>query len=193
MATTGHDKTALLVIDVQNANTAEGHDREGVIGRIRGLIDQADSAGTPVIWVQHQAPGSPLEKGTPGWEIVEQVRPEEGRTVIEKAYLDSFVETGLREELDKLGVGHLVITGAATDACIRSTTQRAQVEGYDVTLVADGHTTDEGPWELPLPDGSEASIGGAQMIAYTNFFVADTEYPGVTTRVIPAAEVSFDG
>jgi nicotinamidase-related amidase len=193
MTTTGHDKTALLVIDVQNANTAEGYDREGVIGRIRGLIDQADRAGTPVIWVQHQAPGSPLEKGTDGWQIVEQVRPGEGRTVIEKSYLDSFVETGLREELDRLGVGHLVITGAATDACIRSTTQRAQVEGYDVTLVADGHTTDEGPWPLPLPDGREVPIGGEQMIAYTNFFVADTEYPGVTTRVVPAAEVSFDG
>ena len=33
--------------------------------------------------------------------------------------------------------------------------------------------------------------GAEQMIAYTNFFVADTAYPGVTTTVVPAAEVSF--
>ena len=114
-----------------------------------------------------------------------------GETVIAKRYLDSFADTPLRETLDGLGVGHVVICGAATDACIRSTTQRAQIEGYDVTLVADGHTTDEGPWPLPLPDGTTIPIGAEQMVAYTNFFVADTEYPAITTRVLPAAEVAF--
>lgn len=184
-------KSALLVIDVQNANTAEGYRRDEVIGNIRGLIDRAKDAGTPVIWVQHHAGGSPLERGTEGWQIVEEVRPGDGETVIEKEYLDSFVETGLRAELDRLGVGHLVICGAATDACIRSTAQRSQIEGYDVTLVADGHTTDVGPWPLPLPDGTKVPIGAEQMIAYTNFFVEDTAYPGVTTTVVNADEVSF--
>jgi len=183
--------SALLVIDVQNANTAEGYRREEVFGRIRGLIDRAKSAGAPVIWVQHHATGSPLERGSEGWEIVEEVRPGDGETVIEKEYFDAFVETGLRAELDRLGVGHLVLCGAATDACIRSTAQRSQIEGYDVTLVADGHTTDVGPWPLPLPDGTQVPIGAEQMIAYTNFFVADTSYPGVTTTVVPADEVSF--
>ena len=183
--------SALLVIDVQNGNTAEGYQRDEVIGRIRGLIDRAKSAGAPVIWIQHHHAGSPLERGKDTWQIVEEVRPGEGETVIEKEYLDSFVETGLRAELDKLGVGHLVLCGAATDACIRSTAQRSQIEGYDVTLVADGHTTDVGPWPLPLPDGREIPIGAEQMIAYTNFFVEDTAYPGVTTRVVPAAEVEF--
>jgi nicotinamidase-related amidase len=183
--------SALLVIDVQNANTAEGYRREEVFARIRGLIDRAKSAGAPVIWVQHHASGSPLERGSEGWQIVEEVRPDDGETVIEKEYLDAFVETGLRAELDRLGVGHVVLCGAATDACIRSTAQRSQIEGYDVTLVADGHTTDVGPWPLPLPDGTQVPIGAEQMIAYTNFFVADTSYPGVTTEVVPAEEVSF--
>lgn len=191
MTTTDTRTSALLVIDVQNANTAEGYQRDEVIGRIRGLIDKAKAEGAPVLWVQHSAPGSPLEEGSEGWQIVEEVRPGDGETVVAKRYLDSFVETPLRQQLDELGVGHLVICGAATDACIRSTAQRAQIEGYDVTLVADGHTTDVGPWPLPLPDGTEIPIGAEQMIAYTNFFVGDTEYPGVTTRVVPAAEVEF--
>ena len=191
MTTDSSRTSALLVIDVQNANTAEGYRRDEVIDRIRGLIDKAKAEGAPVLWVQHSHPGSPLEEGSEGWEIVEKVRPGAGETVVAKRYLDSFVETPLREHLDELGVGHLVICGAATDACIRSTSQRAQIEGYDVTLVADGHTTDVGPWPLPLPDGTEIPIGAEQMIAYTNFFVADTEYPGVTTQVVPAAEVEF--
>lgn len=183
--------SALLVIDVQNANTADGYQRDQVIGRIRGLIDKAKGDGAPVIWVQHHAAGTGLERGTDGWQIVEEVRPGDGETVVEKEYLDSFADTGLRKELDRLGVGHLVICGAATDACIRSTAQRSQIEGYDVTLVADGHTTDVGPWPLPLPDGTRIPIGAEQMIAYTNFFVADTAYPGVTTKVVNADEVEF--
>jgi nicotinamidase-related amidase len=188
----GRSRTsALLVIDVQNANTANGWQREEVIGRIRALIDKAKAVGAPVIWIQHDQPGSQLERGSDGWQIVEQVRPGHGESVIEKQYLDAFADTSLRKELDALDVGHLVICGAATDACIRTTTQRAQVEGYDVTLVADGHTTDVGPWPLPLPDGRKIPIGAEQMIAYTNFFVADTEYPRVTTSVVPADEVEF--
>jgi nicotinamidase-related amidase len=183
--------SALLVIDVQNANTADGWQRGEVIGRIRSLIDRAKTAGAPVFWIQHSQPGSPLEKGSEGWQIVEAVRPGADDTVIEKEYLDSFADTTLRKELDALGVGHLVICGAATDACIRTTSQRSQVEGYDVTLVADGHTTDVGPWPLPLPDGREIPIGAEQMIAFTNFFVEDTVYPGITTSVLPAAEVEF--
>ena len=185
--------SALLVIDVQNANTAEGYHRDEVLGNIRGLIDRAQQSGIPVIWIQHHAGGSPLERGTEGWQIVEEVRPGEGATVIEKEYLDSFVETGLRAELDRLGVGHLVICGAATDACIRTTAARSQMEGYDVTLVADGHTTDVGPWPLPLPDGTKVPIGAEQMIAFTNFFVEDTAYPGSTTTVVNADEVVFAG
>jgi nicotinamidase-related amidase len=183
--------SALLVIDVQEGNTAEGYQREEVIGRIRDLIDRAQDAGAPVIWVQHHQPGSPLERGSDSWQIVEEVRPPEGEPVVEKQYLDSFADTDLRERLDRLGVTHLVLCGAATDACIRSTAARSMIEGYDTTLVSDAHTTDVGPWPLPLPDGREIPIGAEQMIAYTNFFVADTTYPGVRTEVVPAGEVVF--
>ncbi|MGI8523353.1 MAG: isochorismatase family protein [Nocardioides sp.] len=181
--------SALIVIDVQHGNTKGAWQRDQVVARIRSLIDRAKEAGAPVLWIQHEA--GPFTPGSDAWQIVEEVRPDEGETVIGKQYLDSFVETPLRERLDELGVGHLVLCGAATDACIRSTSQRAQIEGYDVTLVADGHTTDEGPWPLPLPDGREIPIGAEQMVAYTNFFVEDTEYPGVTTKVVNHDQVEF--
>ena len=84
-----------------------------------------------------------------------------------------------------------MLCGAATDACVRSTAARSQVEGYDTVLVADGHTTDEGPWDLDLPDGTTVPVGAREMIAFTNFFVADTEYPGVTTEVVNAADVTW--
>jgi nicotinamidase-related amidase len=181
--------SALLVIDVQNGNTADGWQRGEVIDRIGALIDRAKAVGAPVIWVQHE--GAPLTPGSDGWQIVEKVRPGQGETVIAKHYFDSFADTTLRKELDGLGIGHLVICGAATDACIRATTARAMIEGYDTTLVGDAHTTDEGPWDLPLPDGRTVPVGAEVMVAYTNFFVADTTYPGITTSVVTHDQVQF--
>lgn len=192
MENTKHTTSALLVIDMQQSSAGEGWRRDDVVQRIRSLIDRAKQAGTPVIWVQHEE-GEPFAPGSDGWQILDGIRPGDDDTVVPKHYLDAFVETTLRKELDRLGVGHLVICGAATDACIRTTTARAQVEGYDVTLVADGHTTDVGPWDLPLPDGRTVPVGAETMIAYTNFFVEDTQYPGQTTAVLPAHEVEFAG
>jgi nicotinamidase-related amidase len=182
--------SALLVIDVQNATVGEAWQRDEVVGRIRTLIDKAKAEGTPVIWIQHEE-GKPFTPGTEGWQIVEEIRPDDGETVIPKHYLDSFADTPLRKHLDDLGVGHLVICGAATDACVRTTTARAMVEGYDTTLVGDAHTTDVGPWDLELPDGRKVPVGAETMIAYTNFFVADTEYPGITNEVVNHDRVTF--
>jgi nicotinamidase-related amidase len=182
--------SALLVIDVQNANTADAWQRDEVVGRIRLLIDRAKVAGAPVIWVQHEE-GKPFTPGSDGWQIVEEVRPAAGETVIAKHYLDSFADTTLRKELDALGVGHLVICGAATDACVRATSARALVEGYDTTLVGDAHTTDVGPWDLPLPDGRTVPVGAEVMVAFTNFFIADTVYPDITTSVVNHDQVEF--
>lgn len=185
----GTPRTALLVVDVQHGNTAGAPDRDAFYARVRGLIDGARAADVPVVWIQHEA--GPFVPGSEAWQIVEAVRPGDDDTVVGKQWLDAFADTGLRAHLDDLGATRLVICGAATDACIRATTARSQMEGFDTVLVSDGHTTDEGPWPLPLPDGTEVPIGAKEMIAFTNFFVADTEYPGVTTEVVPAADVTW--
>ena len=181
--------TALLVVDVQGGNTSGAYDREAVIGRIADLIARAQAAGAPVLWVQHES--GPFVPNSEPWQIVEEVRPGAGEIVVAKQHLDAFAETTLRAELDARGVTALVVCGAATDACIRATTMRALVEGYDTSLVSDAHTTDVGPWDLPLPDGETVPVGAREMIAYTNYFIEDTTYPGIVTTVLPAAEVRF--
>ncbi|GAB2769803.1 cysteine hydrolase family protein [Nocardioides salsibiostraticola] len=191
MGTLNGTRTALLVVDVQQANTNDGYERTEVYGRIRGLISRAKAVDAPVLWIQHETQGGPMDPGSDGWRIVPEVAPTAGETVIAKRYLDAFTDTPLRDTLNELEVGRLVICGAATDACIRTTTMRALIEGYDTTLVSDSHTTDVGPWDLPLPDGRTVSVGAEQMIAFTNFFVEDTQYPGVTTEVVPAEQIEF--
>jgi nicotinamidase-related amidase len=176
-------KSALLVIDVQQGSIGEGWQRDEVIDRIRTLIDQAKAAGAPVIWIQHEA--GPFKPGSDTWQIMEKVRPDEGETVIGKMYLDSFADTPLRAKLDELGVGHLVICGAATDACVRTTTGRALIEGYDTTLVGDAHTTEDlTEYGAPPPD---------QVIAHTNLYWSFQTAPGRSAGTVATADVDFAG
>ena len=109
--------------------------------------------------------------------------------MVTKTFNDSFAETSLRETLDRLGIGHLVITGAATDWCVRATTIRALVEGFDMTLVEDAHTT--GDSEFDLTDGEKVPISAKQVIAHTNMFLCWATYPRVTSTITPAAKVEF--
>ncbi len=60
-----------------------------------------------------------------------------------KNYGDSFEDTTLESTLGQLGIGHLVVAGAQTDQCVRSTIHGGFARGYDVTLVADAHTTED--------------------------------------------------
>ena len=85
--------------------------------------------------------------------------------------------------LAELEVGRLVVTGAQTDACIRSTLHGALVRGYDALLVSDAHTTeDQSQWGAPPPD---------QVIAHTNLYWTYQTAPGRTAGTVPADQVSF--
>src|SRR5690349_11896007 len=111
--------TALVVIDVQNAVVADGHDVDGVLSRIAALIAHAREKDTPVVYVQHES--DDLVPGSDAWQIRPEIAPAGTDPVIHKRFGDAFVETNFEETLANLGVGHLVITGAQTDACVRST------------------------------------------------------------------------
>jgi nicotinamidase-related amidase len=175
--------TALLLIDVQNGVVAEAYQRDAVVANIAALVDRAREEGVPVVWVQHS--DEHLEKGSEAWEYVpELVRPE-SEPLVPKNYPDSFEDTSLEEVLAEAGVGRLVVAGASTDVCIRSTLHGAFVRGYDVTLVADAHTTnDMSKWGAPPPE---------QVIAHTNLYWQYHEAPGRTAAVAEAKEVAFGG
>jgi nicotinamidase-related amidase len=112
------------------------------MANLRGLIERAEKAGAPVIYVQHDGGrGDSLESGTPGWRIHEAVAPGAGVPVIEKRTPDSFHGTGLSDLLQSLGVRRLVVTGLQTEYCVDTTCRRAFILGFEVVLVEDGHST----------------------------------------------------
>ena len=173
--------TALLVIDVQNGVVAGNHDRDGVVANIADLVDRAREAAVPVVWVQHNDDG--LTRDTDDWQIVPELSPDADEPRIDKSYGDSFEDTTLEDVLARLGVGRLVVAGAQTDMCIRSTLHGALARGYDATLVSDAHTTeDQTEWGAPPPD---------EVIAHTNLYWGSQTAPGRTAGTVETKDVAF--
>lgn len=75
--------------------------------------------------------------GEPGSDIVPELAPEVGEIVIDKPGKGSFYNTGLQDELDRLGATHLVVTGVTTEVCVQTTIREANDRGYDCLLVED--------------------------------------------------------
>ena len=176
-------RTALLVIDVQRGVVGEAHQRDAVVANSSTLVDTARAEGIPIVWIQHS--DDDLVKGSAAWEYVPELARRESEPLVHKSYGDSFEGTDLEETLARAGVGRLVVTGAESDACIRSTIHGAFVRGYDVTLVGDAHTTgDRSEWGAPPPD---------QVIAHTNLYWQYETAPGRTAGVTETKEVSFSG
>jgi len=181
--TTFNDRpnTALLVIDVQNDVVKAAHNRDGVVATIASLVDKARAGGTPVVWVQHNDDN--LRRDSDGWQYVPELTRSPDEPLVHKSYGDSFEATDLEDVLAERKVGRLVVTGAQTDACIRSTLHGAIVRGYDVTLVADAHTTEDlSEWGAPPPD---------KVIAHTNMYWSEQSAPGRTGGTVTADALEF--
>ena len=106
------------------------------------------------------------------------VSPDESEPLVPKRYPDSFEETTLESVLADLAVGRLVVVGAQTDECVRSTLHGALVRGYDATLVSDAHTTEDlSPWGAPPPE---------LVIAHTNLYWGNHKARGGSAGTVEA-------
>ena len=178
---TDRPNTALIVIDVQNGVVGEAYQRDAVVERIGTLVDRARAESVPVVWVQHSDDEMP--KGSDDWKYVPELTRSDEETLVHKTFGDSFEATELEEVLAKSGVGRLIVVGAETDACIRSTIHGAFTRGYDVTLVGDAHTTgDKSSWGAPAPE---------IVIAHTNLYWQYQTAPGRMAGVTSAKDVTF--
>lgn len=178
---TNRPNTAVVVIDVQNGVVTGSYERDAVVANIAALVGRARAQHVPVVWVQHESDS--LVAGTDEWQIVPELEPAAHEPIVHKRYGDSFEDTDLEQVLAGQGVGRLVVCGAQTDACVRSTLHGGLVRGYDATLVEDAHTTEDlSPWGAPTPD---------LVIAHTNLYWDSQRAPGRTAGISRAADVDL--
>jgi isochorismate hydrolase len=125
-----------------------------------------------------------LPEGSDGWRYVAELERNDDEPLIPKKYCDSFEETELESILSDCNIARVFVTGAQTDACIRSTLHGALARGYDTTLVGDAHTTEDmRKWGSPLSP--------EQAIAYTNMYWSFSDAPGRTCATVSTNEVEF--
>lgn len=176
----GRDKTALIVIDVQNAVINTAFKRDETVANIASLVTKARSAHIPVVWIQHN--DGDIVKGTDDWEIVSELSPASDEPIVHKNYRSSFEATELDDVLAKLNVGHLIITGAETAFCVRNTIHAAYERGYDVTVAEGAHTTNEIDW-------NGVRVPAESIISELNLTLSEYRLPERTVVVRAASEI----
>ncbi|MEV1019103.1 isochorismatase family protein [Streptomyces sp. NPDC050264] len=167
-------RPALLVIDMQDGLLPIMYRPTATVGVLADLRSRARAAGVPVVTVQQGGEGP----------VVAELRPGPDEVLVTKTTADAFLRTGLDAALRDLRVTELLITGFATENCVETTARQALSHGYDLVLVADGHTTSvrDEPTDFAPPDRS---------IAHHNEIYRHIDFPDRHIRVRPAAHVDF--
>jgi nicotinamidase-related amidase len=176
-------KTALLVIDVQHGLCTGEYavfEASQLINRINAVSARARAARVPVIFIQHEEAGDVLDYGSPGWQLAAGLVALEGDIYVRKTAPDSFHQTTLDAALRQLAVDSLVICGLQSEYCVDSTTRRALALGYEVVLVADGHST----MDTEILSASQITRHHTLTLGHLTSF-------GPRIRAIPASDVTF--
>jgi nicotinamidase-related amidase len=176
-----NSETAFVIIDTQVGLIEPAYQGQEVLSRIAMLLEKARATHTPIIYVQHDAPrGDVLEVGTPNWQIHPAIAPHLDEPIVRKRASDAFYETTLQQELEARGIRHLVVVGGQTEYCVDTTVRRATTCGYEVTLVADAHTTYD-----------NEHLTAAQSIAYHNYVLDGFASGECAIQVKPASAITF--
>lgn len=173
-------ESALIVIDVQVNVVQDAYQRDEKVANMATAVAKARAAAIPVIWVRHSAEDLPL--GSDGWQIVPELVPLAGEPIIEKKYRSTFIETNFESVLAELKVGHLFTCGAETNNCVRHTSMAGLEAGYDVTLIADAHTTTGFEWNGFIVDA-------ARTIDEQNTNFMGYDLPGCSANAVKVAEL----
>ncbi len=79
--------------------------------------------------------------GSRDHEIIDELKPENGETILNKTSIGAFASTGMDHLLRSLGRDQLYMTGVSTNMCVETTAREAADRGYAVTLVEDACAT----------------------------------------------------
>jgi len=147
------DSTALIIVDMQNDFVRDNGSlfvptAKNTIDNIKSLIDRARQKQVKIIYTQDTHLDGDKEweiwpvhckKGTKGWEIIHELKPDENDLVVEKNRYDGFYETPLEHYLSHVWkLENLIITGTVSNICVAHTAASAGLRWYKLVIPSDG-------------------------------------------------------
>ena len=151
----------LLIVDAQREYTDGLLPLTGVqpaVEALAVLLEKARAAGAPVVHVRHQSKGKAFNPASTGYEIVKELTPRAGETIIDKALPNSFAGTDLAQQLTAIGRKNLLVGGFMTHMCVSATVRSATDHGYMCTIAADTVATRD------LPDATGSGTVSADAL-----------------------------
>lgn len=134
---------ALLVIDMQKCLVNDNpYDGESVVNRIKDLLAIARYNNKEVVYVRHNDKDDPdIKYGADGWQIYDEIAPQNGEFIADKTFNSAFHRTNLKEYLDSKSIDTLIITGMQTEYCIDATLKSAFDYEYNIIVPEGTNTT----------------------------------------------------
>ncbi|WP_342542412.1 cysteine hydrolase family protein [Paenisporosarcina sp. FSL H8-0542] len=136
----------LLIIDAQQ-ELIDGNQKESavfnkaqLIRNINKVIEKASEADVPVVFVRDL---DVSEGKGEGFQVHNEINVPTDAKIFDKSATNSFHGTGLLNHLRTQQIKHVVIMGCKTQHCIDSAVRTATISGLDITLVGDGHSTND--------------------------------------------------
>jgi len=169
---------ALLVVDVQRGfeDPALGpRDNPHAEENVAKLIAAWRRRGDPIVVVQHDWQGGPLERGTPGFELKEAVVGEPDLRIVKTVHSSFHGDVDLDAWLRERGIGAIAVCGIQTNFCCETTARIGSDLGYDVWFVLDATHT----FDIVAPDGEV--VPAAEIARMTGINLQDEFAEVVTT------------
>jgi nicotinamidase-related amidase len=146
-------QTALVIVDMQNDFVKEGgtlvvEAAAETVPHIQSLLRSARAAGVHIAYTQDSTMENDLEFeiwpehcriGSWGWEIIDELKPQEGELICRKNRYDGFYGTWLGHFLGRVWhVKHVVIVGTVANICVAHTAASAGLRWYHIVMPANG-------------------------------------------------------
>ena len=129
---------ARLLAGFRRAGLPVIHTRECHRPDLSDLPDAKRDRGTPNLRIGELGPmGRLLVAGEAGAEIIPELAPMPGETVLDKPGKGAFCRTNFEALLQERGLRHLIFAGVTTEVCVQTTMREANDRGYDCLLATD--------------------------------------------------------
>ena len=158
---------ALLVLDMQYGLLQRNvFNKRALIENVNTLLVHFRNKNKPVFLIRHTNT-SFSEENTANWQIDSEIMSADTDILLNKIHSSVFKEKQFASLLQKNNITSVIVTGLVSNGCVKAACLDAKLNGLNVTLISDGHST--------------FHKEGKDMVNYWNKFLHDEGIQVITT------------